>query len=223
MIIDCVSDLHGFFPELEGGDLLIIAGDMTTRDSESCWIKFFRWINTIIPIYKKIIIIGGNHDNRLQSGKTRVGNPLVSYLCDEWTELEGLKIWGSPWTNTFDGINPICCAFTLDTDEQLSMKWDKIPEDVDILVTHSPPLGILDSCINSEDNLFHNVGSSSLSDCVERLYNLKLHVFGHIHEHGGQIKEFTRNSIGLPPVQMINASHVDENYCPINEPVRIIL
>ena len=32
MIIDCISDLHGFFPKLEGGDLLIIAGDLTARD-----------------------------------------------------------------------------------------------------------------------------------------------------------------------------------------------
>jgi Icc-related predicted phosphoesterase len=34
MIIDCISDLHGAQPKLEGGDLLIVAGDLTARDTE---------------------------------------------------------------------------------------------------------------------------------------------------------------------------------------------
>lgn len=33
MIIDCISDLHGYYPELGGGDLLIVAGDLTARDT----------------------------------------------------------------------------------------------------------------------------------------------------------------------------------------------
>ncbi len=33
MIIDCISDLHGFKPNLNGGDLLIIGGDLTARDN----------------------------------------------------------------------------------------------------------------------------------------------------------------------------------------------
>ena len=32
MIIDCLSDLHGHYPSLDGGDLLIVAGDLTARD-----------------------------------------------------------------------------------------------------------------------------------------------------------------------------------------------
>jgi hypothetical protein len=32
MIIDCIADLHGHYPKLDGGDLLIICGDLTARD-----------------------------------------------------------------------------------------------------------------------------------------------------------------------------------------------
>lgn len=33
MIIDCIADLHSHYPKLDGGDLLIVAGDLTDRDS----------------------------------------------------------------------------------------------------------------------------------------------------------------------------------------------
>jgi hypothetical protein len=37
VIIDCISDLHGNEPKLPGGDILIIAGDMTARDAVVDW------------------------------------------------------------------------------------------------------------------------------------------------------------------------------------------
>jgi len=44
MIIDCIADLHGFYPELDGGDLLIIAGDITASDKSHQWVEFFKWL-----------------------------------------------------------------------------------------------------------------------------------------------------------------------------------
>ena len=44
MIIDCIADLHGYLPPLEGGDLLIVAGDWTARDTFPEILKFFMWI-----------------------------------------------------------------------------------------------------------------------------------------------------------------------------------
>jgi hypothetical protein len=133
MIIDCISDLHGEYPTLEGGDLLIVAGDLTKQDSEKCWIHFENWICD--QFYKEKIIIAGNHDNFLFSMPEhnmwkyweKVG---VTYLCNSGTEFEGLKIWGSPWSLWFKRINPHCTAFT-GTEQNLATKYDMIPRHID--------------------------------------------------------------------------------------------
>lgn len=217
MIIDCVSDLHGYYPKLKGGDLLIVAGDMTARDDERGWLDFEHWIYN--QKYKQKIIIGGNHDNFLQSmDEHRMWKywekiPGVTYLCDSGTEFEGLKIWGSPWTSRFEGINPHCCAFTGEKDEEIAPKFDLIPSDVDILVTHSPPFTIRDLTTDGRQ-----VGSISLM--VHHIQRLrpKLWVFGHIHEAYGQEGPYHWND-----TKYVNASHVNEHYKPINAPIRIEL
>jgi predicted phosphodiesterase len=234
MIIDCISDLHGQLPELEGGDLLIIAGDFTSRDTEEEHVRFCSWLS-LQDHYRKKIIIAGNHDNMWFKIKAQKGldpiNPnyeWFEYLCDSGTEFEGLKIWGSPWTTKFKGMNPHCMAFTVDTDEELAEKWALIPDDVDILITHCPPYGILDKVhrkgkhvktlnnLNDEDL---HCGSRSLRAYTlsgNKFKNKKLHIFGHIHEGGGKV-------IDMISCKFINASHVNERYKPVNKPIRVIL
>jgi Icc-related predicted phosphoesterase len=213
MIIDCISDLHGYYPEMEGGDLLILAGDLVEDGSMRALRDFHHWSKRLK--YRKIIIIAGNHDTRVQICDVP-GMPDsydIQYLCDSLANFEGLKIWGSPWTKTFEGMNPKCKAFTFDTDEELAEKWELIPEDIDILVTHSPPHAIMDCT-----SYGNHVGSISLRNMVigDRFPKLKLHVFGHIHEHGGKCFYTTLTTF-------VNASHVDDVYNPVHEPVRVIL
>jgi Icc-related predicted phosphoesterase len=208
MIIDCVSDLHGHFPKLEGGDLLIVAGDLTDTDQLYDYILFYSWLHK--QKYKHYIFISGNHDNCVQKKEVLLNNLAdTTYLCDSGTEFEGLKIWGSPWTKRFEGENPRCLAFTCDTDAELAKHWALIPPDTDILITHSPPHGILDRVKSGEI-----VGSPSL-ERTTRDYPLKLHVFGHIHESYGILRE--------NGVDYVNASIVDEHYRPVNKPIRIVL
>jgi Icc-related predicted phosphoesterase len=237
MIIDCISDLHGYYPELEGGDLLIVAGDLTAQDMDYEYWKFNKWITDQSYLYGKVIVIAGNHDNLLiQTADRHMAHAYchpAEYLCDSETEFEGLKIWGSPWTKTFEGMNPHCKAFTLDSEQELKEKWKLIPEDSDILVTHSPPRGILDQ-VEREDvfieghqcDILENVGSSSLQNSVaSKRYVLKLHVFGHIHEAYGiwDIRNIQKE-LGDPITPIfVNASHVNERYQPVNKPVRIVL
>jgi Icc-related predicted phosphoesterase len=221
MIIDCVSDLHGFSPKLEGGDLLIIAGDLTARDTPLQHLDFLEWLKQ--QPYKEKIVIAGNHDNFIHKLKPKYIHEVqtlsngMKYLCDSGTEFEGLKVWGSPWTKTFKGMNPHCKAFTVDTEEELEVKFSLIPNDIDILITHSPPYEFYDRTIRGE-----SVGSKSL---LIRLAEIKplIHCFGHIHENGGK-SEFLpwkkNNKLGT---HIINASIMNERYKPVNKPVRIEL
>lgn len=239
--IDCISDLHGYFPELPGGDILIVAGDLTASDKYSEYMDFFDWLNS--QQYKKKIIIAGNHDNQifyrtfipdndeyaeyLDVIDDAMDYSNTSYLCDSGTEFEGLKIWGSPWSLKFEGMNPACMAFTCDTEEELADKFSLIPDDVDILVTHGPPKYGLDRTI---DDRF--VGSESLRDWVFT-HQPKLHIFGHIHESYGIITSQTIQDLDfqitgkvndkLCKTSLVNASHVNEYYEPVNKPVRVIL
>src|ERR1700678_4191332 len=102
MIVDCISDLHGKFPKLEGGDLLILAGDYTANDSIQGWHEFFDWLDK--QKYRQKVLVAGNHDNFAESwaisgtftddayDQMYPGEkPCFNYLCDSGMVYEGLK------------------------------------------------------------------------------------------------------------------------------------
>lgn len=225
MIIDCVSDLHGYYPKLEGGDLLIVAGDLTTTGEHHSYYEFCSWLER--QDYEEKIIIAGNHDNGLVDGYEGVKygfdfSGWATYLCDSGTEFEGLKIWGSPWTRRFEDMNPHCMAFTCETEEELAEKWKLIPSDIDILITHSPAQGVLDEIEGDEWDEYteqysiNNVGSSSLIKPLVKS-GCRLHICGHIHESYGKFYN------PINGITYVNASHVNERYEPVNKPIRVIL
>lgn len=243
MIIDCISDLHGFYPKLEGGDLLIVAGDLTAHDEVEEYIYFREWLSK--QNYRKRIIVAGNHDNKLELDYKFGSIPfleIADYLCDSDTEFvleypklepcfsqkdekiykrKVLKIWGSPWTKTFEGMNPQCKAFTCETEEELAEKWALIPDDIDILITHSPPYGILDEVkeVTKSGTKTFNVGSKSLALKIGKMEKPpKLWVWGHIHESYGEDLP-----VRSKPCKMLNASIMNERYEPVNKPIRVIL
>jgi Icc-related predicted phosphoesterase len=250
MIIDCISDLHGYYPPLEGGDLLIVAGDLTAHDYVDEHDDFEEWLEN--QSYKKIIFIAGNHDNFIKRKHFdymyESAIPFKrQYLCDsgiefEWEEpdleygyedrkhktavLDGplmlktkkFKIWGSPWSKTFDGMNPKAMAFTVNTEEELAEKFAQIPDDTDILVCHTPFLHMLDQNMDG-----YHCGSMALRDAIDRV-KPRLFVCGHIHEQGGSLIVYKQPGIGTENNTIcVNASHVNEYYRPVNKPLRIEL
>lgn len=211
MIVDCISDLHGSYPELEGGDLLIVAGDLTARDTEFQLYEFMEWIRA--QSYRKKVFIAGNHDGLIQKKTITFCEKIdgAVYLQDSGCEFEGLNIWGSPWTPEFCNWH-----FMLPRGRKLKEKWDKIPDDTDILVTHGPPLGILDTTDNTWDS--ERLGCADLREVIDRV-KPRLHVFGHIHGSYGKIvlKHAGPNTV------CVNAAIMDENYKPMNKPIRVVL
>lgn len=218
MIIDCIGCLHGAQPQLEGGDLLIVTGDLTrNHNSENEMALFDYWLNE--QPYNKKVVIAGNHDNVLYENRLKI--QFGDYLCDSGTEFEGLKIWGYPWSHRFIGINPNCCAFTyLDETWHYDEHIAKIPNDIDILITHEPAFGVLDGIPQEDGSLFH-VGNKGLYGWLKYVERPLLHVFSHIHEAYGQVEYFPTYHNKM--MKSVNCSIMNERYRPVNKPVRIIL
>jgi predicted phosphohydrolase len=204
--IVCLSDTHNYGDEQikapDDGDILIHSGDATVRGSLPEVEEFLSWFAGLPHQYK--IFVAGNHDwlyqidNRL--ARILTADFGVVYLQDSAVEIEGLKIYGSPWQPWFYDW-----AFNLPRGAALADKWRLIPADTDILVTHGPPFGILDATPSGE-----NVGCEDLLRRVEEIKPL-VHIFGHIHHGYGQTEKFG--------VKFVNASICDEDYSPANRPI----
>lgn len=204
MLIDCISDLHGFKPELLGGDILIICGDLTARNKREEYDQFNVWLSSL-P-YRCKVVIGGNHDGLLERKRVTIGNENIHYLCDSGFEFEGLKIWGSPYTPKFANW-----YFMENRGQDIQRHWNLIPTDTNILVTHGPPYGIFDEI---DDDV--HVGCQELRKAVQERIKPHIHCFGHIHECGGKIAK-------IGDTTYVNCSYVDERYRPVNSPIRLVV
>ena len=212
--IVCISDTHNFHEQIvvPDGDVLIHSGDATVNGTIPEIVAFNEWFAHQSHQYK--ILVSGNHDwlyfldNALARELTK---SAVIYLQDSSIEIDGLKIYGSPWQPRF-----FDWAFNLNRGYELAAKWAMIPDDIDILITHGPPYGILD--LVPRKGWDENTGCEELRKRVEQIAafgRLKLHVFGHIHCGYGIHDEFG--------VKFVNASTCDEQYNPTQPPILIDL
>jgi Icc-related predicted phosphoesterase len=212
--------MHGEYPVLEGGDLLIITGDITSNDSVKAWNSFYNWLKP--QNYKKIVYIAGNHDNTAtQFCTTQQAKELdafdvddrIEYLCDNECTFDGLRIWGTPWTAWFSGINPHCKAFTT-SECGLKKKFAKIPEGIDIIVSHGPFLYMNDANCDG-----YACGSKAMRDTVDRVQP-RFFICSHIHEQGGRQMMYKHQG---PNTWCVNCSIMNENYDAVHAPVRIVI
>ncbi len=209
--IVCLSDTHNCNEQIAvpDGDILIHSGDATVRGTEYEIEEFLSWFSGLPHRHK--IFVAGNHDwlyetnNRL--ARLRTANFNIKYLQDSSVRIDGLKIYGSPFQPRF-----FDWAFNLNRGAELAEKWKSIPSDVDVLITHGPPNGILDEVPRKDRT--ENAGCEELRRRVEEISKfgkLKLHVFGHIHCGYGQTENFG--------VRFVNASVCDEDYEPTQPPI----
>lgn len=184
MRLVALSDTHGYHDQIEvpDGDILIHTGDLTNRGRLEEVIDFNRFLEGLPHRHK--VVIAGNHDFCFERTPQEAEVLLTAchYLRDQSLELEGWKLYGSPWQPEF-----FDWAFNLPRGPALAEKWAEIPQDTDILMTHGPPMGCLDRTSRGED-----VGCEALAERLDQL-QVKVHVFGHIHEaYGHELRGKTR-------------------------------
>jgi len=213
MKICCISDNHGNLKtQVPECDILLHAGDpFAPRDPflQKAFIpNLNNWLDKQPAKHK--VMIAGNHDLYFEGLYKNKQKPELNchYLLDEGIEIEGLKIYGSPWTSIF-----LNWAFML-SEEKLAIQWSWIPSDTNILLVHGPPYGILDECPVFRGERIGHVGSLSLR---EKIFEVKpkLVVFGHIHESYGQEEHHG--------IKFVNCSVLDGGYNLANSPVVIDL
>jgi Icc-related predicted phosphoesterase len=204
MKIVCVSDTHlqvGNKFKIPDGDVLIHAGDATPNGRLEHTAQFADWLSR--QPHKHKLFVAGNHDYAFQVQRGYAVQLIEAagarYLEDSGVIIDGRLFWGSPWQPEF-----MNWAFNLPRGPELKRHWDLIPEGTDVLITHSPPLGILDMTDRGE-----YVGCEDLRDAVQRV-RPKLHVFGHIHESHGQERR--------DDTLFVNAAICDSRYRPGNKP-----
>ncbi|XP_021349559.1 metallophosphoesterase MPPED2-like isoform X2 [Mizuhopecten yessoensis] len=203
----CLSDTHSRIEnnvlKVPPGDVLIHAGDFTMLGLPKDIDKFNKYLGTL-P-HKVKVVIAGNHDltfdqdmlkneredmtfrfgvteenfeaymieNKLADVKELMTNCV--YLEDASVNIHGINVYGSPWQPAFGGW-----GFNLPRGQMLLDKWNMIPSDTDILVTHGPPIGHGDYCFDGQ-----RAGCVELLSTIQQRVKPKYHVFGHIHEGYG--------------------------------------
>jgi Icc-related predicted phosphoesterase len=211
MKITCISDTHNQHTHippgwLEGGDVLVHAGDISGGGSLSEVEEFLVWFNELPYTHK--IMITGNHDFWFEKISTFAVNemlqekyPNIVYLNDSGIEIDGVKFWGSPVQPWFYDW-----AFNrMGTD--ICRHWDMIPLDTDVLITHGPMKDFLDISVRGV-----STGCPYLLEKSTEMTNLKLFVCGHIHEAYGKF-EFPDGGV------FVNASTLNFNHQVQNKPI----
>jgi Icc-related predicted phosphoesterase len=199
-----LSDTHEFHRQLTNlpsADMIIHAGDITNRGKVEKVEDFIHWFTSLDYKYK--IFIAGNHDFYFESKCTSVIQKILPtntfYLCDNGIKIEGINIYGSP-------VTPIYLNLAFNQDRNIIKKhWELIPFGTDILITHGPPYGILDTKIDGE-----HLGCKVLLEFVNKLHP-SYHLFGHIHESYGLHK------IGY--ITYINGSLLNKEHKIENNPI----
>ncbi|CAF1283172.1 unnamed protein product [Rotaria magnacalcarata] len=192
-----VSDTHRNHEmmNIPDGDIFLHCGDFTKKGDwrhltngqiPQSLIDFNVWLGRLTHAHK--IVICGNHERGFENfSKEEIQSKLLTnctYLDDELIQVEGITIYGSPWS----------------FNENYRAKWSSIPSDIDILMTHIPPKFILDLafqpkkavstdpcsiCDDAVHGYYGHWGSRSLIKEIRRRIQPRIHCFGHVHDDQG--------------------------------------
>jgi Icc-related predicted phosphoesterase len=213
MKIVCTSDTHGR-PEwkIPPCDVFIHCGDFTSSGS------FFETNAFAQKLYdsqvvRHFLLVPGNHDRYFEQqfeAVERLFDSRCHILIDQEITIEGIRFYGSPWTPLF---NHWCF---MASEKELEQFYNEMPNTLDVLITHGPPLGILDPGFKTK-----HAGSQALRNAIERR-QIRHHVFGHLHGAGGQTVSETLNDAHTV-TYFSNVSACNEYYSITHSPFTINL
>ena len=224
MKIIAVADLHGNLPkDVPECDLLVIAGDICPHFG--VWTKpgspedingQIKWFSSIFLPWagkqpaKSVVATWGNHDFLGQSEEIRDNDIAIAFtipenftlLLDAAVFAQSQHIYGTPYTPCY-----FDWAF-METEDKLAERFARIPEGLDILISHGPPLWACDRAAGDKGD---HIGSKVLYERISTMQKPpKLLICGHIH--GGKGEGFVFGEHGA--VHVWNVAGVDEAYSP---------
>lgn len=187
------------------GALMIHCGDMLDLfddgpeqlDSIDAWFGAQR--------FDAVVCTGGNHDHAIER-RVAAGDRVFAnarFLSDAEWAFRGLRLYAAPWVPDLPGH-----AFHQPPDA-LRRKWAAIPAGIDVLITHTPPAGILD--VSSRGRA---LGCPMLRAELPRIAP-RVHCFGHVHASAGQRR--------IGDTLFVNASAMISGGRGMRDPVRIRL
>ena len=235
------------------GDVLLHAGDLTFRGTESEAKAALKWLQSLRDRFRHILVTPGNHDfyfdKRIKHGHTfrswRITRhfsietmlehyaPDVQLLVDRAVEIDGIKVYGSPWQQWFYDWAFNFPVFAVEERqwplsplvkhdyEAAKACWAKIPDDTQVLLTHAPPFGLLDAIGSKWDKGDDRCGCPELRKRLGELKKLRLHVFGHIHEGYGKEtwETLDMDTKEKSDLTFVNAAINTREYQPTNPPI----
>lgn len=232
MKVAAISDLHGMLPiypspyweGIEECELLLICGDIlplrvqTNMLESRIWLteEFKPWAASL-PI-EQVYFIAGNHDfwferNDLTAHQIFSSHDKVRYLKNEYVDYlstqdaKVYRIFGTPYCHQFGNW-----AFMRD-EETLAKKFNQIPGNVDILLSHDAPYGTSDICFEGFAANKGHIGCPELRDAIiasKPRYNFHGHL--HTSNHEEEI---------LGETKVYNTSILNESYDFVYNPLII--
>lgn len=182
---DEVEDFNNYLGTLPHQHKLVIAGnhelsfDPTFTNPYQSSSSSQQTKHSATAIIDEIPTLGNTKESLREAVQTKNIRELLTnctYLEDQAIELYGIKFYGTPWQPEF-------CrwAFNLPRGQACLEKWNQIPDDTDVLITHTPPLGYGDLVASGV-----RAGCVELLSTVQKRVKPKYHIFGHVHEARGK-------------------------------------
>lgn len=238
--IIALSDIHGQLPIIDQEcDVVCICGDIvplhiqTNIYASIAWLAsaFNTWCNNLDC--EKVFFIAGNHDFVFQdmynhfvqkhiNGCKYYDNdfttyvegtlnlyPKIHFLHDTYEEYNGYSFYGTPHIPELKNW-----AFYQEP-EVLKEKFLNIPNNVDVLLTHSPGKFVNNTGVSLQLRNQPEYGCAELTEAVQNK-NIKLWLCGHVHSGNHHVEDYNG-------IRVANVSILDENYYRSYEPLEITL